>query len=776
MQMLHRFPFFPQRDAMDCGPACLMMVAASHGRNYALPYLRELCHLDREGVSARGIMDAAEHIGFRTLTVRVPFEAGKGEACLLSAPLPCVGHWNQNHFVVIYRVTKHTVWVADPGAGKVKLARAHFEKSWLGDTGQGILILFETTPDFFSHESEWPVPATGISRVLSYIKPHRRLLLQVLLGMLLGSMLALVFPFLTQSIIDYGIDNRSIDFIYLVLVAQIMLFTGQMTLQFLQNRILLYVGARINISMISDFLAKLMRLPIGYFDAKMTGDLMQRIGDQTRIEAFLTQSALPVMFSALNFIVFGLIIMMFNFSIFLIYYVAAFLYVLWIGFFLSRRKTIDYMRFQQSAENNNTLIEIVQGMQEIKLQGSEYKRRGIWYNVQARLFRTSMMALNLAQWQEAGAGFIYQGKNILITFIAAKSVIDGQMTLGMMMAIQYMIGQLDHPLQQMINFIRSGQDARISLDRMGEIQSQRDEDAEGRGFPGMTSNNEEWAPRHLTHKDNTAPGGILIDNLSFRYNPLSDYVLRDINLHIPVAKVTAIIGASGSGKTTLLKLLLAFYRPVEGRIKIGNISLEQLKPSEWRKQCSAVLQDGFVFSDTVINNITECDERPDWARLIHSVEVANIRDFIESLPLSYDTKIGATGNGISQGQRQRLLIARAVYKKTDFMFFDEATNALDANNERAIVENLQLYYRGMSSAERPGILHPNDRRPDVPGEYLPAGKTVVVVAHRLSTVRHADQIVVLERGRIVETGTHEELVKSRGNYYNLIKNQLELGI
>lgn len=767
------FPFFRQRDAMDCGPTCLMMVAAAHGRRYPLTFLRDRSYLSRDGVSALGIMEAAESIGFRTMTVKVPFYAGQKTASMLTAPLPCIAHWNQQHFVVVYKANLHHVWIADPGAGKFKLTRKDFEKSWLSDTEQGILILLEPTPAFYQQEKVVSKEKTGFGAVLEYIRPYRKLVAQLFVGMAMGSLLMLVFPLLTQSIVDFGIDNRDIGFIYLVLLAQLMLFFSQIVVQFLQSRILLFIGTRINVAMVSDFLAKLMRLPIGFFDTKMTGDLMQRIGDQARIESFLTHSALPVMFSALNFIIFSVILLLYNPTIFAVFFLAAVLYTVWISFFLQRRKELDYVRFQQSGENNNTLIELIQGMQEIKLQGSERKRRWIWTGIQAKLFHTSLRSLNLAQWQEAGAGFINQSKNIIITFLAAKSVIDGQMTLGMMLATQYMVGQLDAPLQQFIAFIRSAQDAKISLERMNEIHDIEDEGtsphaANGTGMQFRTKlvDSDDLLSPDAAPASNEA---IHLENLSFRYNPLNDDVLRNINLRIPLGQVTAIVGTSGSGKTTLLKLLLGFYKPTKGYIRIGDTPLASIDPVAWRKQCGTVMQDGFVFSDTIANNIAECDDYPDQAKILKAVRLANIQEFIHDLPLGYNTKIGAQGNGISQGQRQRMLIARAVYKDPDFLFFDEATNALDANNERTIVENLQSFYR--TPANR------SNGKPFSPLTGLRAGgaKTVVIVAHRLSTVRHADQIVVLEKGFVVEQGTHEALVARRGAYFDLVKNQLELG-
>lgn len=740
--MTWNFPFFKQRDAMDCGPTCLMMIAAYHGKRYPLPYLRDFCHISKEGVSALGITIGAERIGYRTMVVKVSYDAPDEQASLMEAPLPCVLHWNQSHFVVLYKLTKREAWIADPAAGKIKLSRRAFEAAWCSDGDEGVAILLEPTPAFYEKDNAVPSDTTQFSYLFQYLNPYHRLITQLILGMLLGSVFQLIFPFLTQSLVDVGIQNQNINFIYIILFAQLTLFLSQMLVQFLQSRITLYIGTRVNVSLVSDFLAKLMRLPIGYFDTKMTGDLMQRIGDQSRIETFLTSSTLMFLFSVVNFFVFSIVLFTYNVSIFSVFLLAAAAYVLWVVLFLKKRKEIDYMRFKHVSDNSNNLIELIQGMQEIKLQGSEQKRRDIWANTQAKLFKVSLKSLSLGQWQDAGAGFINQSKDIFISFFAAKSVIEGDMSLGMMLATQYIVGQLNAPLQQLVAFMRTAQDAKISMERLGEVQQQADEDA----MLKMDTNSANYVS--ILQENITKNGDIHLRNVSFRYNMLADDVLIDIDLLIPNGKVTAIVGTSGSGKTTLIKLLLGFYQATKGTILLGHQNINQIIPAFWRKQCGVVMQDGFVFSDTIANNIAESDERVDVERLLEAAEVANIKSFIESMPLHYNTMIGAKGNGLSQGQKQRLLIARAAYKNPNFLFLDEATNALDANNERVIVENLQRFY---------------------------ANKTVVVVAHRLSTVKHADQIVVLEKGRVVEVGNHIELVKSKGAYFNLVKNQLELG-
>ena len=719
---------------MDCGPTCLRMIAKHYGKAYSVQFLREKCYIDRAGVSLNGISEAAELIGFRTLAVKIPVappdDTRVSSPYLMEAPLPCIVHWNQNHFVVVYKIDRKNVWIADPKDNKIKLTHDEFKKSFVSDGELGVALLLETSPEFFSIDAD-DHHQKGFSFLLEYLKPHKKLLFQVLIALLLGTVFQLIFPFLTQSLVDIGIDTHNLEFIYIVLAGQLMLFFGQTVVRFIQSWIILHISVRINVHLIADFLIKLMMLPLGFFDSKNTGDLLQRIGDHKRIESFLTQSLLSVILSVVNLIVFGVVLAVYSTPIFILFAVSAFLYVAWIFIFLKKRKEIDYKAFEQMSDNKDSLIEIIQGMPEIKLQGSHLKRRWLWAKILAKLLWTQMRSLAISQYQDVGAMSITQLKDILITFIAAKAVLDGEMTLGMMLAVQYIIGQLNAPLQQLIGFIIAAQDASISLERLSEIHNNPNEESVD------------------DYKTNVIPtGDLMIENISFKYTPISEDVLDQVSITIPRGKTTAIVGTSGSGKTTLIKLLLGFYEPNKGRIQVGGIPLSAIYQKSWRAQCGVVMQEGYIFSDTIANNIAESDDHTDFSKVLHAAETANIMDFIQSLPLGLNTKIGAKGNGISQGQKQRLLIARAIYKNPEFLFFDEATNALDAINEKVIMENLNHF------------LH---------------GRTAIVVAHRLSTVKNADQIIVLEKGKVVESGTHQTLVALKGHYYTLVKNQLELG-
>ncbi|PLK46117.1 ABC transporter ATP-binding protein [Emticicia sp. TH156] len=722
---------------MDCGPTCLRMVAKHYKKNLSIQTLRTKAEIGKEGVSLLGIAQAAEDIGFKTLAVKVSFEKLTTEA-----PMPCIIHWQQNHFVVVYKITKSRlgkdllIHVADPGRGLLTYSKDEFCQGWLAskknNEEEGIALLLETTPRFYEDEGE-KTRGLAIGMLWQYVWRYKSLLVQLGLGLMIGSILQVIFPFLTQSIVDTGIQTRNLHFIYLILIAQAMLFLGKVSVDFIRSWILLHISTRINLSILSDFLSKLLKLPIAFFDSKKTGDILQRIGDHHRIESFLTGSSLNVLFSMFNLVIFSFIAAFYNLTIFSIFIVSSILYTLWITVFLRYRRKMDNKRFALASQNQSSLIQLITGVQEIKMNNAEYLKRWEWENLQVKQFKWSIKSLAIGQYQQAGTLFINEGKNILITFLAATAVVNGQMTLGGMMAMQYIMGQLNSPIEQLIQFIQHWQDAQISIERLNEIHEIDNEEPEEKTFVKYLPQNKD----------------IQIKNLSFTYTGAgNEPVLKDISLSIPNGKVTAIVGTSGSGKTTLLKLLLKFYNPGKGEIKLGDTALNNISPRVWRSVCGTVLQDGFIFSDTIANNIAVSDETPDIPQLLHAVKVANIQSFIEELPLSYNTNIGAEGSGISQGQKQRLLIARAVYKNPDFIFLDEATNALDANNESVIMQNLNEFFKG---------------------------RTVVVVAHRLSTVKNADQIVVLEKGEIVETGTHAELTQKHGKYFELVKNQLELG-
>jgi ATP-binding cassette subfamily B protein len=707
------------------------MIAKHYGRGYTLETIRKQSQISREGVSLLGISEAAEKIGFRTIGVRFSFEKLREEM-----PLPCIVHWNQNHFVVVYKIKKNKVFVADPGKGLTKFTDEEFKRGWISTAHEGekvgVALMLEPTPKFYEAEDE-KRKGLGFELLLRYLLSHIKLISQLALGLLAGSILQLIFPFLTQSVIDIGINTRNLSFVYIVLIAQLMLIAGRTMVDFIRSWIMLHISTRINISILSDFLIKLMRLPVAFFDTKNFGDIMQRIGDHQRIESFLTGTALNTMFSLFNLVVFGIVLANYNMTIFGVFLIGSIAYVAWIVLFLKQRRKLDFKRFDVASKNQSSLIQLISGMQEIKMNNCEKQKRWEWERIQARLFKLSIKGLALSQYQQIGAFFLNEGKNVFITFLAAQAVINGQLTLGGMMAMQYIIGQLNSPVEQLIGLTQSIQDAKISLERLNEIHGMDDEEPLDKTFLDQLPE----------HKDLT------LQNVSFQYPGAGqELVLKQINLHIPKGKTTAIVGMSGSGKTTLLKLLLKFYPPAKGEIRIGETSLSVVSNRYWRSRCGVVMQEGFIFSDSIAKNIAVGEERIDMNRLLHATKVANIQEFIESLPLGLNTKIGSEGNGISQGQKQRILIARAVYKNPEYIFFDEATNALDANNELIIMENLNDFFKG---------------------------RTVVIVAHRLSTVKNADQIIVLDKGEVVELGSHHELTAQKGEYYQLVKNQLELG-
>ena len=713
---------------MDCGPTCLRMVAKHYGRNFTVQTLRKFCEINREGVSLLGISDAAEKIGFRSLGVKLNPQQ------LKEAELPCILHWRQNHFVVLYKIKNHKYYLADPAAGLVTLSEADFTRSWLSDTetGEGIALLISPTPQFYEQDDEKGTEISW-SFLFRYLIAYRKLVLQLLFGLGIGSLLQLITPFLTQSVVDIGINTRNLNFIYIILIAQTALIIGRVSVEFIRSWILLHISTRINISILTDFLIKLMKLPMSFFDTKMTGDIMQRMNDQKNIQTFLTGSTLSTVFSMFNLLVFSVVLAYYNTGVFFVFAVSSALYIAWIVIFLKQRRVLNYKSFEVSAKNQSSIVQLIGGMQEIKLNNCEQQKRWEWEHIQARLFKFNVKSLALSQYQQGGATFINEGKNILITFLSAQAVINGNLTLGAMVAVQYIVGQLSSPIEQLLGFMQGFQDAKISLERLNEIHQMEDEEP-------VTK---EW--NHNLPEDKS----LSLNKLTFRYPGAgNEPVLQNIDLNIPQGKTTAIVGMSGSGKTTILKLLLRFYEPQNGEIKVGDQSIHNIGFKTWRGQCGVVMQDGFIFSDSIERNIAVGDDYPDKEKLRHAIKVANIQDFIDGLPLGLNTKIGAEGNGISQGQRQRMLIARAVYKNPQYIFFDEATNALDANNERVIMDNLAEFFKG---------------------------RTVVIVAHRLSTVSNADNIILLEKGHIIEQGTHHQLTALKGDYYKLVKNQLELG-
>lgn len=729
---MKKFPNYIQADSKDCGPTCLKIVSKHYGKTINIQELRDFSETTREGSNLLFLSDAAEKIGFRTLGIKLTTQR------LEEAPLPCVLHWNKEHYVILYKIKKGSYFVSDPAFGLIEYNQKDFIKFWIGNnadesTEEGIALLLEPSPKFFQSDfDKEDKKGLGFGLLVQYVLRYKSFLIQLSIGLLASSLLQLIFPFLTQSIVDVGIQNQNIHFIYLILFAQLFLFAGRTGLELIRSWILLHLSTRINISLISDFFIKLMNLPISFFDVRMTGDIMQRINDHHRIERILTTSSLNVLFSVINMFIMGGVLAYYNIQIFFVFFAGSILYFGWITLFLKRREVLDYKRFSEVSQEQSKVMELINGMQEIKLHNAEKQKRWGWEYVQARLFRVSIKGLVLEQTQTIGSSVINELKNIFIIFLSAKLVIDGSITLGMMLAISSIVGSLNGPITQLIEFVREVQDAKISLARLSEIHDKEDE------------TQQEAHQTHIIPKD----ADIIINDLSYRYLGSDIPVLQNLNLTIPAHKVTAIVGVSGSGKTTLMKLLLKFYEPDKGEINLGNSQLKNISQKCWRSNIGAVMQEGFIFSDTIANNITIGVDIIDKERLVYAADVANIKEYIAGLPLGYNTKIGSEGTGMSTGQKQRLLIARAVYKNPEMLFFDEATSALDANNEKEIMGKLDIFFKN---------------------------KTVVVIAHRLSTVMNADQIVVLDKGKIIEIGSHSALVEQKGNYFELVRNQLQLG-
>ncbi len=726
------FPFVKQHDTMQCGISCISMICRYYGKKISLKYLENYCRPSKDGVSFKSMSDLCEVLGLDCAAGRVALSE------LADCPFPCVLHWNQNHFVVLYKIDRRgrRFWIADPGKGKYKLTKEEFIKHWISttssDTEKGLAMFFEKTEAFDNLELDEFEGKRSFRFLWKYVLQYRNLFLQIISGLLLGCLLQLIMPFLTQWIVDIGIHYKDIKFIWLVLIGEFLIIIGRTVTDFIRRWILLHISMRINISIVSDFFIKLLKLPMSFFETKLLGDLLQRMGDHSRIQNFLTNQVLGVMFTMLSFFVFGVVLYIYSKVVFIIFIIGCIIYGVWIALFLNKRKVLDYQLFEQQSISQNQTYQFITNMPEIKLQNCERRRRWEWEDTQADLFNVQMKSLRLQQTQEAGSIFINEIKNILITVFAATAVIDGQISLGSMLAIQYIVGQLNSPVEQMMLFVYSLQDVKISLERINEIH--------------LARNEESRENRICMFKDEKS---ITLKNVDFKYDVHSlKKTLSDISFTVPMGKVTAIVGASGSGKTTLVKLMLGYYPVLKGSIIIAGKNLNDYDLKWWRRHCGVVMQDGVIFSESIARNIAVDDGDIDIGRLEEAARVACIHDYIMSLPLKYNTKIGRDGVGLSQGQKQRILIARAVYRNPDFIFLDEATNALDAKNERLIVENLERFYKG---------------------------RTVIIVAHRLSTVKNANQIIVVENGTIVESGSHRELISRNGSYYNLVKNQLELG-
>ena len=729
-----RFIIIKQKDSMQCGIACLSSICLYYGKKYSLAFLEKLCHSTSEGISLKAITDGANKLGLNSRTGLISADY------FCENDMPCILHWDQKHFVILYKISKSRkyFYIADPGRGLVKCTQQEFYHHWISTKSngeeKGIVMFLNPTDKFGEIQSQELVEKRSFSFLFCYITKYRKYFIQIILGLLLGCVLQLVMPFLTQSIVDIGITHKNINFVWLVLIGELMIVTAKTITDFIRRWLLLHISMRINISLVSDFFIKLLKLPMSFFDTKLMGDLMQRMNDHERIQSFLTSHILSTIFSILSFVVLGIVLLIYNKLIFAIFLIGSLAYGIWITIFLNKRKTLDYEIFELQAANQNKTYQFITTIQEIKLQDCEQRRRWEWEDIQVDLFKAQMKSLKLQQSQETGSIFINELKNILVTVMAATAVIEGEITLGTMLAIQYIVGQLNSPLDQLMSFIYSLQDVKISLERINEIHGNM---------------NEECISNNMSSFGDSEDLSINLKRIDFKYNPHNDdYTLHNISFDIPKGKVTAIVGASGSGKTTLIKLMLGYYPVLSGDILIAGGNIDNYNLKWWRRQCGVVMQDGVIFSESIARNIAVDDGEIDKERLVKAAEIANIHEYIMGLPLKYNTKIGRDGVGLSQGQKQRILIARAVYKNPQFIFLDEATNALDAKNERAIVENLNEFYKG---------------------------RTVVVVAHRLSTVKNADQIVVLDAGKVVEVGDHSTLIAKQGTYYNLVKNQLELG-
>lgn len=723
--ILHRFPVDYQMDSQDCGPACLKIIAKYFGRFYSLQYLRDRCGITKQGVSLENLSMGAESLGLRTLAIKCTLDD-----IINKVPFPAILFWRNSHFIVVYHANKKYIWVSDPAKGRIKYTHEDFKAGWYkkGET-LGVLLAIEPTIDFKRSKVEREIEKNSFISILRYFIPYKNSFATIFFIMLVVTLLQGMLPFISKAVIDVGIKSSDINFINMVLIGNISILISITIFNVIRDWVLMHITSRVNIALISDYLIKLMKLPVTFFENKLLGDILQRARDHERIRNFIMNNSLSLIFSILTFIIFGIILLTYNPIIFYIFLGGSILYVAWVLLFLRIRKRLDWEYFELVSQDQSYWVETVSAIQDIKIYNYERYRRWKWEEIQARLYKVNKRVLNITNMQKLGAQFIANIKNMAIVFFCASAVIKGDITFGIMISTQFIIGMLNGPLTQFIGFIVSAQYAKISFLRMNEIKQLKDE--EELLSIGTTS--------ILPEKRD-----ITLSNIIFQYSPNSPIVLKNIFLTIPQNKITAIVGGSGSGKSTLLKLLVRLYKPTAGEIKMGNMNIASINLHTWRNMCGVVMQDGKLFNDTILANIVLDDEHINYERLHKVCRMAQIAKEINGMPKGYETMIGERGRGISGGQKQRLLIARALYREPDFLFLDEATNSLDVINEKKIVEALNAAFEN---------------------------RTVIVVAHRLSTIRNADQIIVLHQGRIAEIGNHENLMAKKGEYFKLVSSQ-----
>lgn len=727
MSILKGFPTEYQMDSQDCGPASLKMIAKYYGRYYSLQFLRDKCGITKEGVSLLDLSTGAESIGLHTLAVKSNIND-----LVLKVPFPVIVFWNQNHFVVVYNASRKHIWVSDPMKGHVKYTHEKFREGWyLDEEEYGVLLAVEPTADFKTSKEERAMQKDSFFGILRYFLPYKKNFGLIFFIMMMVTLLQGILPFISKAVIDVGIVTSDVKFINMILVGNICILVSVMVFNVMRDWILMHITARVNIALISDYLIKLMKLPVTFFENKLLGDILQRAADHERIRSFIMNNSLSLIFSTFTFFLFSIILLFYNHVIFFIFLCGSILYVCWVLLFLKVRKKLDWQYFELISKNQSYWVETVSAIQDIKIYNYERSRRWKWEEIQARLYHVNKHVLAVTNMQNLGAQFIDSIKNMAIVFFCATAVIKGEITYGIMISTQFITGMLNGPLIQFINFVVSAQYAKISFLRMNEIR-QLDDEEELLSVGSTTILPE--------HKD------ISLENVMFQYTVNAPFVLKNIYLTIPENKVTAIVGGSGSGKSTLLKLLVRLYKPSFGEIKMDKMNVMAINLRQWRKMCGVVMQDGKLFSDTIVNNIVLDDENVDRESLLECCKTAQILDEINGMPQGFDTRIGEQGRRLSGGQKQRLLIARALYSNPKILFLDEATNSLDTINEKKIVNALNSAFQN---------------------------RTVVVIAHRLSTIRNADQIVVMEDGRIVEIGNHETLIERKGLYYKLIESQTD---